>query len=66
MQAARKIELSTKQQMTAVEQVNVAITSIAQASKESEASSGQTQQTASQLALLSTDLLRLVRPQMGV
>jgi methyl-accepting chemotaxis protein len=65
-QAAREIELSTKQQMTAVEQVNVAIVSIAQASKETEASSGQTQQTASQLARLSRDLLRLVRPQVSV
>jgi methyl-accepting chemotaxis protein len=32
--AAKEIELSTKQQSTAVEQVNVAITSVAQASKE--------------------------------
>jgi CHASE3 domain sensor protein len=62
-QAAREIELSTKQQMTAIEQVNVAVVSIAQASKETEASTGQTQQTASRLALLSKDLLRLVRPQ---
>jgi methyl-accepting chemotaxis protein len=65
-EAAREIELSTKQQMTAVEQVNVAISNIAQASKETEASSGQTQQTASQLAVLSKDLLRLVQPQVGV
>jgi CHASE3 domain sensor protein len=62
-EAAREIELSTKQQMTAVEQVNVAIANLAQASKETEASSGQTLQTASQLAGLSQDLLRLVRPQ---
>ena len=62
-EASREIELSTKQQMTAVEQVNVAIGSVAQASRETEASSGQTQQTASQLALLSTDLLRLVQPR---
>lgn len=60
-EAAREIELSTKQQTTAVEQVNVAIGNVAQASKETEASSGQTQQTASQLALLSKDLLRLVQ-----
>jgi CHASE3 domain sensor protein len=64
-EAAREIELSTKQQMTAVEQVNVAIWNVAQASKETEASSGQTQQTASQLAFLSKDLLRLVRPQVA-
>jgi methyl-accepting chemotaxis protein len=64
-EAAREIELSTKQQMTAVEQVNVAIRKVAQASKETEASSGQTQQTASQLAFLSRDLLRLVAPQVA-
>jgi CHASE3 domain sensor protein len=62
-EAAREIELSTKQQMSAVEQVNVAIRNVTQASKETEASSGQTQQTASQLAFLSKDLLRLVQPQ---
>lgn len=62
-EAAREIELSIKQQMSAVEQVNVAIANIAQASKETEASTGQTQQTASQLALLSKDLLRVIRPE---
>ncbi len=64
-EAAREIELSTKQQMSAVEQVNVAISNIAQASKETEASSSQTLQTASQLATLSKDLLRLVKPEMA-
>jgi methyl-accepting chemotaxis protein len=62
-EAAREIELSIKQQMTAVEQVNVAITNIAQASRETEASTGQTQQTASQLAVLSKDLLRVIEPE---
>jgi methyl-accepting chemotaxis protein len=62
-EAAREIELSTKQQSTAVEQVNIAITNAAQATKETEATSGQTLQTASQLATLSKDLLRLVQPQ---
>jgi methyl-accepting chemotaxis protein len=62
-EAAREIELSIKQQMTAVEQVNVAITNIAQASRETEASTGQTQQTASQLAVLSRDLLRVIQPE---
>ena len=52
--------------MTAVEQVNVAIGNIAQASKETEASSGQTLQTASQLAALSKDLLRLVQAAGGL
>jgi methyl-accepting chemotaxis protein len=61
--AAREIELSTKQQSTAVEQVNIAIASAAQASRETEASAGQTLQTASELAHLSTDLARIIRPQ---
>jgi methyl-accepting chemotaxis protein len=62
-EAAREIELSTKQQATAVEQVNVAIANVAQATKETEASSGQTLITASQLTGLSSELLRLVRAQ---
>ena len=61
-QAAKEIELSTKQQSTAVEQVNVAITSVAQASKETAVSTDQTLQTASQLTLLSRDLMKLVKP----
>jgi methyl-accepting chemotaxis protein len=66
MEAAREIELSTQQQSTAVEQVNVAIANVAQASKETEAGSSQTLQTASQLAGLSKDLLRLIRPAEAV
>jgi methyl-accepting chemotaxis protein len=62
-EAAKEIELSTKQQSSAVEQVTVGITNIAQATKETESSSGQTLQTASQLASLSRDLLKLVQPQ---
>jgi methyl-accepting chemotaxis protein len=62
-EAAREIELSTKQQSTAVEQVNVAITSAAQATKETEVSSGQTLQTAVELSALSHALLRIVQPQ---
>jgi methyl-accepting chemotaxis protein len=61
--AAREIELSTKQQATAVEQVNIAIASVMQASHETEASAGQTLQTASELAHLSKDLARIIRPQ---
>jgi methyl-accepting chemotaxis protein len=61
--AAREIELSTKQQTTAVEQVNAAVMSVAQQTRQVEASTGQTQQTASQLAGLSLDLLRIVQPQ---
>jgi methyl-accepting chemotaxis protein len=61
--AAREIELSTKQQATAVEQVNVAISSVALATKETETSSAQTLQTATQLVTLSHDLLRMIEPE---
>ncbi|NUO54729.1 MAG: methyl-accepting chemotaxis protein [Polyangiaceae bacterium] len=61
--AAREIELSTKQQSSAVEQVNVAILNVAQATRENEASTSQTLQTASQLTGLARELLRLVEPQ---
>src|SRR6202020_2185354 len=47
--ASREIELSTKQQSTAVEQVNIAISSVTQASMETETSAGQTLQTVSQM-----------------
>lgn len=60
-QAAREIELSTKQQMSAVEQVNTAISGAAQASRENEASSTQTLQTATQLAHLSHNLSLIVQ-----
>jgi methyl-accepting chemotaxis protein len=59
--AAREIELSTKQQTTAVEQVNIAVSDVAKAAKETEVSSGQTLQTAGQLAGLSRDLTRLIQ-----
>ena len=62
-EAAREIELSTKQQSSAVEQVNVATTGAAQATRETEASSGQTLQTAIELSSLSHALLRIVQPQ---
>jgi len=61
--AAREIELSTKQQATAAEQVRTAVADAAQATSETEASTAQTLQTASQLASLSRDLLRLVQPR---
>jgi len=64
-EAAREIELSTKQQASAAEQVRIAVTDVAQATQETEASSAQTLQTASQLATLSLDLRRLVQPQAG-
>jgi len=59
--AAREIELSTKQQATAVEQVNLAITNVAQATRETEASAAQTLQTSSQLTTLSSELLQIVQ-----
>jgi methyl-accepting chemotaxis protein len=62
-EAAREIGLSTKQQSTAVEQVNVAVSNVAQAARESEASSTQTFQTASQLTSLARELTRLIQPQ---
>lgn len=61
-EAAREIELSTKQQMSAVEQVNAAITGAAQAARETETSTTQTLQTATQLAHLSHDLSQIVHP----
>src|SRR5476649_146737 len=62
-EAAREIELSTKQQSTAVEQINIAVSNVAQATRETEASSIQTLQTASELKNLSRDLMRLIQPQ---
>ncbi|MFF5231708.1 methyl-accepting chemotaxis protein [Dactylosporangium sp. NPDC000521] len=59
-ESAREIELSTKQQTTAVEQVNVAVTDTARVTQESESSAVQTRQTATHLAGLSAELLRLV------
>jgi methyl-accepting chemotaxis protein len=58
--ATREIELSTKQQSTAVEQVNMAASDTARVTRETEASAVQTRQTASHLSTLSGDLLELV------
>jgi len=60
-EAAREIELSTKQQSTAVEQVNVAVANVAQATRETEASSTQTLQTAAELASLSRALFKVIQ-----
>jgi len=60
-EAAREIELSTKQQATAVAQVNAAVSEIAKASKETEVSANQTLQTAGKLAGLSRELTRLIQ-----
>ena len=61
VEATREIELSTKQQASAVEQVHVAIAGLAQTTRESEASASQTLQTSSQLTSLSSSLTRLVQ-----
>jgi methyl-accepting chemotaxis protein len=58
--ATREIELSTKQQTTAVEQVSVAASDTARVTRETEASATQTKQTAAHLSNLSGDLLDLV------
>lgn len=63
--AAREIELSTKQQTTAVEQVKVAVSNVAQVSKEAEVSTVQALKTASQLAELSRNLSLLIQPQLN-
>ena len=62
-EAAREIELSTKQQSTAVSQVNIAVSNVAQSAQETEVSSNRTLQTATELTKLSRDLLRLIQPQ---
>ncbi len=62
-EATREIELSTKQQSTAVSQVNIAVANVAQAARETEVSSSQTLQTATELTNLSRDLMRLIQPQ---
>jgi len=62
-EAAREIELSTKQQTSAVEQVNLAVANVTQASVETQTSAGQILQTVSQLANLSRDLLKIIKPQ---
>ena len=62
-EATREIELSTKQQSTAVSQINIAVSNVAQAARETEVSSSQTLQTATELTNLSRDLMRLIQPQ---
>jgi methyl-accepting chemotaxis protein len=60
-EASREIELSTKQQTTAVEQASTAITDVAQTARETDASSAQMMATAAQLSDLSQQLIKLVR-----
>ena len=60
-EAAREIELSTKQQSTAVEQVNLAVGNVAQVSRDVEMSTTEASHTAVQLARLSARLASLIR-----
>lgn len=62
-EAAREIELSTKQQSTAVEQVNGAVSNVAQVSREAESSTTQAMQAASELATLSRRLTQLIKSE---
>ncbi|MDR7276247.1 HAMP domain-containing methyl-accepting chemotaxis protein [Catenuloplanes atrovinosus] len=59
-ESAREIELSTKQQTTAVEQVNAAVADTARVTRETETSASQTRQTAAHLTTLSGSLLKMV------
>lgn len=64
--AAREIELSTRQQASAVEQVNVAIGDVAESARQTQASSAQTLATASEIAALSRELASLIqKPKRG-
>jgi methyl-accepting chemotaxis protein len=64
-EAAREIELSTKQQTTAIEQVNIAMSDVAQAAKETEGGSSAMLDTSSKLGEVSRQLALLV-PADGV
>ncbi len=59
-EAAREIELNTKQQSSAVNQVSTAVGEVAAAAKELEASTDQTLQTSSLLSNLSHDVALLI------
>jgi methyl-accepting chemotaxis protein len=59
--ASREIELGSRQQVTAIEQVGTALQGILQAATQAETSTRQTQETSAQLAVLARQLLQLVR-----
>ncbi|UQA60744.1 methyl-accepting chemotaxis protein [Polyangium aurulentum] len=59
--AAREIELSTKQQTSAMVQVSTAMSEVAQTARESEGGTTQTVNTAAELSTLSHELGRLIR-----
>lgn len=58
--ASREIELSTRQQATAVEQVSLAVSGLTESARQTEASSAQTLQTATHLSRLSLELHQIV------
>jgi methyl-accepting chemotaxis protein len=60
-EVAREIELSTKQQTTAVEQVNAAIAEVAETAQQTESSSTQALSTASEISALSLELGALIQ-----
>jgi methyl-accepting chemotaxis protein len=61
--ASREIELGSRQQVTAIDQVSTALQGILQAATQAESSTRQTQETSTQLALLARQLLQLVRSE---
>jgi methyl-accepting chemotaxis protein len=60
-EAAREIELSTKQQASAVDQVRLGASGLVETAHETETSSKQMLQTSSELAGLSRELALMVR-----
>jgi CHASE3 domain sensor protein len=60
-EAAREIELSTKQQTSAVEQVSMAISGVGRAAREAQVSSSRTLTTSEQLTGISRKLTQLIR-----
>lgn len=64
-EAAREIELSTKQQTSAVEQVSVAISGVGRTAREAQVSSSRTLTTSEQLSGISRKLTQLIRVEAG-
>lgn len=59
-EAGHDIELSSKQQSSAVEQINIAVGETARATRETEAAAAHTRETAAHLSSLSRDLRQIV------
>ncbi|MCK7593361.1 methyl-accepting chemotaxis protein [Pseudomarimonas salicorniae] len=60
-ETSRQIELGTRQQVTAVEQVNLTLADLAQAAKEADAGTRQTLESVDYLNKLALDLVRMTR-----